>query len=166
MNWHAKNVNFNTLIKQVFHDKESDKRAEAARKLGFLQDGRATNLLCRALNNEKDPIVINRINRIIEALGRIEDGKATLRIVEKLEAEIKKPEMEMDKLRVIFIIESLTRIKDKRALKSLSYFLNSPDDKLLQLTENAFDTIQPNWRQIIERERKEKSIQDIFKLSM
>ena len=80
MDWHAKNINFNQLIKQLFHDKESDKRAEAARQLGFLQDGRAVNLMCRALRNELDPIVINRI---IEALGRIADGRATLGIIEK-----------------------------------------------------------------------------------
>lgn len=163
MSWQAKNINFNQLIKQVFHNKESDKRAEAARQLGFLQDGRSVNLLCRALKSEDDPVVINRI---IEALGRIEDGRATLRIIEKLEEEIKKPEIELDKLRVIFIIESLTRIKDKRALESLSYFLNSSDDRLLQLAENAFNLIKPDWRQIIEKERKEKSIQDIFKISL
>ncbi|MBY8987380.1 MAG: HEAT repeat domain-containing protein [Candidatus Lokiarchaeota archaeon] len=163
MNWQAKSTNFNLLIRQVFHDKESDNRAEAARQLGFLQDGRAVNLLCRALKSEVDPIVINRI---IEALGRIEDGRATLRIIEKLKEEIKKPEIELDKLRVIFIIESLTRIRDKRALESLSYFLNSSDDKLLQLVENAFDVIKPKWRQIIEKERKERSIQEIFKVSL
>jgi len=163
MNWQAKNKNFNLLIKRVFHDKESDKRAEAARQLGFLQDGRAVNLLCRALKSENDPIVINRI---IEALGRIEDGRATLRIIEKLEEEIKKPEIELDKLRVIFCIESLTRIKDKRALESLSYFLTFSDEKLVQLAEDAFNVIIPNWRQIIEKERKERSIQDIFKVSL
>jgi HEAT repeat protein len=162
MSWQAKNENFNQLIKQVFHDKESDKRAEAARQLGFLQDGRSVNLLCRALKTEEDPIVVNRL---IEALGRIGDGRATLRILEKLQDEIKKPDIEVDKLRIIFIIESLTRIKDKRALKDLSYFLSSSDDKIIQLTESAFDAIQPNWRQIIERERKEKSFQDIFQHS-
>jgi len=163
MNWQAKNVNFNSLIRQVFHDKVSDKRAEAARQLGFLQDGRAVNLLCRALKIEDDPIVVNRI---IEALGRIEDGRATLGIIEKLEEEIKKPQIELDKLRVIFIIESLTRIKDKRALKSISYFLNYSDDKLVKLAENAFDKIKPDWRQIIEKERKERTLQDIFKVSL
>lgn len=163
MDWHAKNTNYNELIRQVFHDKNSDKRAEAARQLGFLQDGRAVNLLCRALKTEDDPIVLNRI---IEALGRIEDGRATLRIIEKLEEEIKKSEIELDKLRVIFIIESLTRIKDKRALESISYFLNSSDDKLLKLAENAFDEIKPDWRHIIEKERKERSLQDIFKVSL
>lgn len=163
MDWQAKNTNYNELIRQVFHDKNSDKRAEAARQLGFLQDGRAVNLLCRALKIEDDPIVINRI---IESLGRIEDGRATLRIIEKLEEEIEKPEIELDKLRVIFIIESLTRIKDKRALESISFFLNSSDDKLLKLAEIAFDNIKPNWRQIIEKERKERSLQDIFKVSL
>ena len=163
MDWQAKNTNYNELIRQVFHDKNSDKRAEAARQLGFLQDGRAVNLLCRALKIEDDPIVINRI---IEALGRIEDGRATTRIIEKLEEEIKKPEIELDKLRIIFIIESLTRIKDKRALESISYFLNSSDDKLLKLAEIAFDNIKPNWRQIIDKERKERSLQDIFRVSL
>jgi HEAT repeat protein len=163
MDWQAKNTNYNELIRQVFHDKNSDKRAEAARQLGFLQDGRAVNLLCRALKTEDDPIVLNRI---IEALGRIEDGRATLRIIEKLEEEIKKSEIELDKLRVIFIIESLTRIKDKRALESISYFLNSSDDKLLKLAENAFDEIKPDWRYIIEKQRKERSLQDIFKVSL
>jgi len=163
MDWQAKNTNYNELIRQVFHDKNSDKRAEAARQLGFLQDGRAVNLLCRALKTEDDPIVLNRI---IEALGRIEDGRATLRIIEKLEEEIKKSEIELDKLRVIFIIESLTRIRDKRALESISYFLNSSDDKLLKLAENAFDEIKPDWRNIIEKERKERSLQDIFKVSL
>ncbi len=163
MDWQAKNTNYNELIRQVFHDKNSDKRAEAETQLGFLQDGRAVNLLCRALKIEDDPIVINRI---IEALGRIEDGRATLGIIEKLEEEIEKPEIELDKLRVIFIIESLTRIKDKRALESISFFLNSSDDKLLKLAEIAFDNIKPNWRQIIEKERKERSLQDIFKVSL
>ncbi len=163
MDWQAKNTNYNELIRQVFHDKNSDKRAEAARQLGFLQDGRAVNLLCRALKTEDDPIVLNRI---IEALGRIEDGRATLRIIEKLEEEIKKPQIELDKLRVIFIIESLTRIKDKRALESISYFLNPSDDKLLKLAEKAFDKIKPDWRQIIEKGRKERTLQDIFKVSL
>ena len=163
MDWQVNSTNFNLLIRQLLHDKDPDKRAEAARQLGFLQDGRAVNLLCRSLKTEIDPIVVNRV---IEALGRIADGRATLSIIEKLEQEIKKPEIELDKLRVIFIIESLTTIKDKRALKSISYFLNSSDDKLLKLAENAFDKIKPNWRKIIEKERKERSIQDIFKVSL
>jgi HEAT repeat protein len=162
MDWRVNSTNFNLLIRQMLHDKDSDKRAEAARQLGFLQDGRAVNLLCRSLKTEIDPIVVNRA---IEALGRIADGRATLSVIEKLEEEIKKPELEIDKLRVIFIIETLTRIKDKRALESISYFLNSSDEELLQLAETAFDIIRPNWRQIIEKERKERSIQDIFKVS-
>ena len=160
MDWQVNSTNFNLLIRQLLHDKDPDKRAEAARQLGFLQDGRAVNLLCRSLKTEIDPIVVNRV---IEALGRIADGRATLSIIGKLEDEIKKPENEKDKLRVIFIIESLIKIKDKRALESISYFLNSSDDKLLELAENAFDIILPNWRQVIAKERKVRSIRDIFK---
>ena len=59
MNWHEKNAEFNTLIKQLFHEKNWQKRAEAARLLGLKKDGRATNLLCRALRSEKDHTVIN-----------------------------------------------------------------------------------------------------------
>ena len=162
MNWQAKNVNFNESMKKLLHDVDSEKRAEAARQIGFLRDARAVNLLCRALKTETSPVVINRI---IEALGRIGDGRATLGILEKFEIEIKKSQNDSDKLRIIFIIESLTRIKDKRALEFISHYLSSSDDKLLQLAQNAFDIIQPNWREILKRNQKERTIQDIFKVS-
>jgi HEAT repeat protein len=118
--------------------------------------------MCRALKTEANPTVVNRI---IEALGRIEDGRATLSILEKLEIEIKKSEKDSNKLRIIFIIESLTRIKDKRALELISHYINSPDKNLLQLAQNAFDIILPNWREIIKKNQKERSLQDIFKTS-
>jgi len=162
MAWQAKNINFNNLIKQMLHDKDSEKRAESARQVGFLRDGISVNLLYRALKTETNP---NVINRIIEALGRIGDGRATLGILEKFEIEMKKSESDSDKLRIIFIIESLTRIKDKRALEFVSHYLDSPDDKLFKLAQNAFDIIQPNWREIIKRNQKERTMQDIFKVS-
>ncbi|MFX1503111.1 MAG: HEAT repeat domain-containing protein [Promethearchaeota archaeon] len=158
MNWHEKNAEFNALIKQLFHDKDWQKRAEAARKLGILKDGRATNLMCRALRTEKDHAVINKL---IEALGRIGDGRATLRIIEKLMEEIEKDEI--DKFRIIYIIESLTKIKDKRALSYLSLLLESSDNDIKNHAINAFETIEPKWKEIIEKERN-KSIQQIFKL--
>lgn len=161
--WHEKNIHFNTLIKQVFHDRNHQKRANAARQLGFLRDGRAVNLLCRALKSEHDDIVINRI---IEALGLIGDGRATLGIIEKLNEELSKPEIEMDKLKITFIIESLTRIKDKRALSSIGQFLESKDNTLQALAKKAFDEIEPNWRQIVEKEHQKKSIQEIFKVRL
>ncbi len=163
MDWHKKNAHFNALIKQLFHDRDHQKRAEAARQLGFLRDGRAVNLLCRALKNEYDPMVINRI---IEALGQIGDGRATLGIIEKLKEELDKPEIEKNKLKIIFIIESLMKIKDKRALVFIGHFLNSTDDKLKILAQKAFDEIEPNWRHILEKERQEKSLQDIFRVSL
>jgi len=162
MAWQAKNTNFNNLIKQMLHDKDSEKRTESARQLGFLRDARSVNLLCRALKTETNPTVVNRI---IEALGRIGDGKATLVILEKFEIEMKKSENDSDKLRIIFIIESLTRIKDKRALELISYYLDSSDDKLFKLAQNAFDIIQPDWREILKRNQKERTTQDIFKVS-
>ncbi len=157
MNWHEKNAEFNSLIKQLFHEKNWQKRAEAARLLGIRKDGRATNLLCRALRAEKDHIVINKI---IEALGRIGDGRATLRIIEKLEEEREKDEI--DKFRIIYIIESLTKLRDKRALTYLGPLLKSSDDDIKELTITAFDVIEPKWKEIIKRERT-KSIQEIFK---
>lgn len=157
MNWHEQNAEFNAFIKQLFHKSDWQKRAEAARQLGLLADGRSINLLCRALKSEKDYVVINKI---IEALGRIGDGRATLRIIEKLNEEQEK--LEIDKYRIIYILESLTRIKDKRALKHVSRFLDYPDDEIQKLAQNTFDIIQPNWKDMIKRARN-KPIEDIFK---
>ena len=166
MDWEARNANFNALIKELFHGKGWRKRAEAALELGLMKDGRAVNLLCRALETERDPGVINNI---IEALGRIGDPKAAIRIIEKLKEEIStftNNPIEFDKLRVIIIIESLKNIKDRRALPFLGFFLDSSIPELKTLTERAFDVIEPNWRNIIEKERKEKSIQDIFRVNL
>ena len=159
MDWNEKNAMFNALIKQLFHDKDWQKRADAARQLGILKDGRAINLLCRALRTEEDHIVVNKI---IESLGRIGDGRATLRIIEKLKEE--KEKIEQDKYRIIYILESLTSIKDKRALTYISSFLDSSDNEVRELAYKAFDIIEPNWREIIKKERK-KPIQDIFKIN-
>ncbi|MCK4382168.1 MAG: HEAT repeat domain-containing protein [Candidatus Lokiarchaeota archaeon] len=161
MTWHEQNVKYNALIKQLFHDENWQKRAEVARELGIMEEGRAVNLLCRALRSEKDHIVINRI---IEALGRIRDGRATLRIVEKLLEELDKSEN--DKFRIIYILEALKRIKDKRALEYIGIFLKSSDEKLKTLTQEIFDIIEPDWRNIIEKERKEKTIQEIFRFKI
>lgn len=166
MDWNHRNANFNALIKELFHGKGWRSRADAALELGLLKDARAVNLLCRALESERDPGVINNI---IEALGRIGDPKATLRIIEKLKEEIDNYEnnkMQFDKLKVIIIIESLKKIKDKRALPFISIFLNSSIEELKKLTEQAFDVIEPDWRRIVDKERQEKSIQDIFKISL
>jgi HEAT repeat protein len=156
--WREKNREFNTLIKQLFHAEDWQKRVDAARQLGYMRDGRAVNLLCRALRSEKDKMVQNRI---IEAMGRIGDGRATIRIIEKLEED--KQQGSLDKYRIIYIIESLIRIKDRRALSSIGQFLNSDDEEVKKLAEEAFDAIEPNWRHIVEKERKEKSIEEIFK---
>ena len=79
MDWNSRNANFNALINQLFHGQGWNNRADAALELGLLKDARAVNLLCRALQSERDPGVLNNI---IEALGRIGDPKATLRIIE------------------------------------------------------------------------------------
>ncbi len=161
MSWHEQNLKYNALIKQLFHDENWQRRAEAARELGIMEEGRAVNLLCRALRSEKDHLVLNRI---IEALGKIRDGRATLRIIEKLLEELDKSEN--DKFRIIYILEALKSIKDKRALEYIGLFLESSDEKLKNLTQEIFDLIEPEWRDIIEKERKEKTIQEIFKFKI
>ncbi len=157
MTWHEQNKEYNEIVNQLFLDESWKKRAEAAQKLGIMRDARVVNLLCRALRSEKDKMVQNRI---MEALGKIGDGRATLRIVEILEEEVKYDTI--DKFRLIYIIESLMNIKDKRALMHLGQFLNSQDEDLKKLTEKAFDIIEPKWHDIVERERK-KSVEEIFK---
>ena len=147
--WHEKNKEFDALINQLFHNEEWQKRADAARQLGLLLDGRAVNLLCRALRKEEERIVQNRI---IEALGRIGDGRATIRIIEKMEEDTNQGNL--DKYRIIYAIESLTRIKDKRALSYIGRFLNSNDEEVKNLAESACDIIEPNWREFVEDERK------------
>lgn len=149
MNWHEQNVKFNTIIKLLFHDEDWQKRADAARELGIMKEGRSVNLLCRALRSEEDHLVINKI---IEALGRIGDSRATLRIIEKLKDELNTSEI--DKYRIIYIIEALKKIKDKRALEHIGTFLSSSDEEVKILAQEAFDTIEPNWKEIIKRERK------------
>lgn len=157
MDWNAINENYNVLIKQLFHGKNWEDRADAARQLGFLRDGRAVNLLCRALKSERDSSVSLRI---IEALGRIGDGRATLRILEKMHQELENDHL--DKRNLIFIIESLMRIKDKRALPYLSQFLDSEFEEIRTLTEKAFDSIEPRWKEILENEKRQKSLKEIF----
>ncbi len=161
MFWQEKNLAYNNLIRELFHNKDWHKRSEAARQLGLMKEGRSINLLCRALRSEKDKIVQNRI---IEAMGRIGDGKATLRIIEKLKEEL--DNKIMDKFRIIYMIESLINIKDKRALAYIGYFLSSPDKELKEIAEKAFDIIEPDWRAILERERDNKSIEQIFKINI
>jgi HEAT repeat protein len=157
MTWHEQNIKYNTIINQLFQDEDWKKRAEAARELGIMKEGRSVNLLCRALRSEKDQMVVDRI---IEALGRIGDAKATLRIIEKFDEELEK--YEGNKYRILYILEALKLIKDKRALAHIASLLNSPDDELKRLTEQIFDILEPNWREIIKKERKERSIQEIF----
>ncbi|KKK66773.1 hypothetical protein LCGC14_2960710, partial [marine sediment metagenome] len=128
MNWHEQNTKYNALIKNLFHKEDWQKRAEASRELGIMREGRAVNLLCRVLRSEKDHLVVNRV---IEALGKIGDGRATLRIIEKLREELNKTKI--DKHRIIYILEALKRIKDKRALEHIGFFLNSDDEEIKTL---------------------------------
>lgn len=157
MDWKLLNEKYNELIKQLFHAKEWENRAEAAKQLGILRDARAVNLLCRALKSENDNSVLIRI---IEALGRIGDARATLRIIEKLKIETSNDEI--DKRTVMIIIESLMRIKDKRSLPYLSKFLSSKFEEIRQITEKAFDEIEPRWNDIINEATRKRTTEEIF----
>ena len=134
---------YNLAIKNLFHGGIME-RASAARQIGHLKDGRATNLLVRALNSEKDQIVINRI---IEAMGEVNDAKATMVIVELLKRELEKHESDQDKSLLFLIVESLMKIGDKRALEHLGLLSRSCESDLKKLTEEAIECIDPNWKE-------------------
>jgi HEAT repeat protein len=150
MDSNTQNEIFNKTIKKLFHGKIME-RVSAAIELGTIKDGRATNLLIKALRSENDDIVINRI---IEALGEIKDSKATLPIIDFLKVEIEKPDDEQNKSRMFLIIESLMKIGDKRALTHLGILLNSCHSDIRKLTEEAFECIDLNWRENIKKSVK------------
>ena len=54
------------------------------------------------------------------------------------------------------------RIKDKRALPYLSKFLSSKYEEIRQLTEKAFDEIEPRWNDIIYEATRKKTTEEIF----
>jgi len=143
----SKNDEFNESIKKLFHGKIMEKAA-AARKLGHLKEGRAVNLLIKALNKENDAVVINRI---IEAMGEIRNTKSTLSILKFLSEELEKPEEDQDKARLFLIIDSLMKIGDKRALQHLGILINSCDADIRERTEKAFECIDVNWRENIKK---------------
>ena len=155
----SRDTEFNLLIRQLFHDDDWQKRAEAARRIGLLKDKRASNMLWRAIKSEKEYMVINKI---IEAMGKIGDPKFTITILDILKEEIKR--REIDKFRITYILECLSEIKDKRALPYIGHFLTSSDEELEKLAQDAFDVIEPNWREIVKKEKQEKSIEEIFKI--
>ncbi len=144
MDYKTQNEEFNSAMKNLFHAEKWEERAVAAKNLGKLKDGRAINLMARALKSEKDLVVINRI---IEAMGNIKDARATMLIVEFLIKELDLPEEEQNKNRLFVIIESLMKIGDKRALKHLGILLDSCHSDIKKLTEEAFECIDPDWKE-------------------
>ncbi len=139
-------TNFNTFLNQLFNEDKWEIRAEAARKLGLLKDGRAINLLLKALKNEKDDVVINRI---IEAMGTIGDPRATMLIVDFLKKDL--DEEHPNKKRLFAIIDSLMKIGDKRALEQLGILHDNCEADIRERTEAAFDCIDPNWKENIKK---------------
>jgi HEAT repeat protein len=138
----SQNSEYNLAIKNLFHG-EIMERAAAARQIGHLKEGRATNLLVRALNSELDPIVISRI---IEAMGEIKDAKATMVIVEILKRELDKHESEQNQSLLFSIVESLMKIGDKRALEHLGILSKYCESELKTFTEEAIECIDPEWK--------------------
>jgi len=137
---------YNLLIKQLFGSEKWEERAEAARKIGHLEQGRATNILIRALQKENDEVVINRI---IEALGRIKNAKATMPIIEFLKKELQK--QGPNKKHLFTIVESLMKISDKRALSHLGLLYESCEADIKEVTEEALRCIDPNWKENLKR---------------
>ncbi|MFX1302282.1 MAG: HEAT repeat domain-containing protein [Promethearchaeota archaeon] len=143
MDQKIQNEAFNSYVKKLFNSSNWKDRAIAAQNLGKSKEGRATNMLARALKSEKDTVVINRI---IEAMGEIRDPKATMLIIDFLKSELEKSEEDQDKTRLFVIIESLMKIGDKRALEYLGILLDSCHSDIRKLTEEAFECIDPNWK--------------------
>ena len=139
-------MDYNELVKYLFNDEKWEVRAEAARQIGLTSDGRATNMFYRALNKEKDDVVINRI---IEAMGKIKDAKATMPIVEFLKLELEKENP--NERRLFVIVESLMKIGDKRALTQLGLLHASCEGDIKKLTEEAFECIDPSWKSNIQK---------------
>jgi len=143
MDQKTRNEAFNKYIKTLFSKSSFKERAIAAQNLGNLKEGRAINILARALKSEKDDVVINRI---IEAMGEIGDPKATILIIEFLKKELEISEEEQNKTRLFVIIESLMKIGDKRALEHFGILLDSCHSDIRKLTEEAFECIDPEWK--------------------
>ena len=137
---------FKESVKLLFNGKKWEERAKAALKLGNLEDGRAVNLLIKALKKEEDHIVLNRI---VEALGNIKDVRATMPIVNFLKEELNKNIQ--DKTRLFLIIETLMKIGDKRALTHLGVLLDSCEEDIKTRTEEAFNCINPNWKENVKK---------------
>ncbi len=150
MNSNSRDNEYNLAIKKLFHG-EIMERASAARQIGHFKDGRATNILVRALNSEEDSIVISRI---IEAMGEVKDAKVTMVIVELLKRELEKQESEQDKSLLFLIVESLMKIGDKRALEHLGLLSRSCESDLKKLTEEAIECIDPNWKENLRKNSK------------
>lgn len=148
MDYKTQNVELNKAVYNLFNGKTTMERAKAANHLGYLKDGRAINSLAKALNSEKNQVVINRI---IEAMGEIKNPKATMLIVNMLKEELKLPEENQDKQRLFLIIESLMKIGDKRALEHLGILLNSCYEDIRNLTSEAFECIDPNWKENLKK---------------
>jgi len=137
-------IDYNKVVETLLRSDKWEERAEAARNIGLHSDGRATHILTKVLKREKDSVVISRI---IEAMGRIRDPKATMSIIEILKQETIK--QNPDRKLLFVIIESLMKIGDKRALEDLGILHNSCDANIQELTEQAFECIDPNWKQNI-----------------
>ena len=153
MDYKTQNKEYEAAIQTLLRGQSWNERADAARQLGKFQDARATNILARALNSEKDEIVINRI---IEAMGKIKDAKATMLIIDFLKKELELPEEKQNKNRLFLIIESLMKIGDKRALEHLGVLLNSCSSDIRELTEQAFQCIDPNWKENLKNIKNNK----------
>ena len=143
MDSNSRDEEYNLALKNLFNG-EIMARASAARQIGHLKDGRATNLLIKALKSEEDSIVISRI---IEAMGEIKNTKSTMAIVEVLKKELDKQDSEQDKSFLFLIVESLMSIGDKRALKHLGLLNDSCEGDLKNLTEEALGCIDPKWKE-------------------
>ncbi len=135
---------YTEYIEQLIKGDSWKLRALAATKLGNFKNSRATSILIESLRSEKD---LGVINRIIEALGKIKDHKATAPIIEFLKKELSKKDPNATTLYIV--IESLFKIGDKKALTELGVIQDSCSTDIRKMTEKALQCIDPNWKEHI-----------------
>ncbi|HEY0089331.1 MAG TPA: HEAT repeat domain-containing protein [Candidatus Lokiarchaeia archaeon] len=155
MDYKTQNTDKEENINKLSNGKTWNERAEAAIKLGKSKDLKNTDYLLKALKSEKDEIVINRI---IEALGKMKDPKATNPLTDLLKKELQLPEIKQNKSKLFALVESLIKIGDKKALEDIGILLESCSSDLKELSEKSLECIDPNWKENVKIQSKLNSI--------
>jgi len=157
MDYKTQNTGKEDNINRLFFGKTWNERADAAIKLGKTKALKNTDYLIKALKSEKDEIVINRI---IEAIGKMKDPKATNVLTDLLNKELQLPENKQNKSKLFALVESLIKIGDKKALEDIGILLESCSSDLKELSEKSLECVDPNWKENVKTQSKLNSIKE------